>query len=269
MGERVVILGDAMIDEYVHVAVERISPEAPVPVMRELGRERRPGGAANVRMNFLALGVEAELIETDGRPRPKKTRFITKRGQQVARLDLEDCRPISKGLEGKLEMEISEMVADAFVISDYCKGVVTPTLAQCVIRRARELKVPCIVDSKHPDWHQFRGATVITPNHTEMTNAVNVDSNITYILETCGEYGANLHFESGEIKPIEAYRTQKVADVTGAGDTVLAAVTMKLLGTNASSYYMVEAAKYAMKAAAIAVSKQGTATVTREEIDNA
>ncbi len=181
-----------MLDVYTLGSVERISPEAPVPVLRVSSENRRPGGAGNAVLNLLSLGMEvralgrvgndeaghqflegmaAENVETQGifqdpaTQTPQKNRMIAS-GQQIVRIDHETFTPLSKELEEKVVKALPSLLkdVDAVAISDYAKGFLTPSLLREIIRLAREKKIPLIVDPKGRDFTRYRGATLLKPN---------------------------------------------------------------------------------------------------------
>ena len=191
-GQRVLVVGDVMLDEYWWGSVRRISPEAPVPVVELQKQSYVPGGAANTAANvaglaakvFLAgivgrdeagrqlrdtlagqgIGLEGLLV-AEGRPTTTKTRILA-HSQQVVRVDREDRSPFSAALEEQLLRFIDEQLprVDACILSDYAKGLVTPALARRVIQRGAERGKPVIVDPKGPVPARYRGATLVKPN---------------------------------------------------------------------------------------------------------
>ncbi|MEP6915800.1 MAG: PfkB family carbohydrate kinase, partial [Acidobacteriota bacterium] len=195
-GRTVLIIGDVMLDHFVIGQVDRISPEAPVPVVRFAREEYRLGGAANVAHNVAALGgrvemigivgddAEAErlgadlgrlgigrsgLVQDAGRCTTRKLRVVTTRNLQVARIDYEDDREVSGTLEAAMIDRIRRLTpsADAILLSDYLKGAVSQAVAAAAIAQARARGIPLLVDPKVPHIDYYRGATVITPNHHE------------------------------------------------------------------------------------------------------
>ena len=198
---RILVLGDLMMDHYVHGDAERISPEAPIQVLRVAQEEERLGGAGAVANNLVALGARVDLVGAVGRdasgeallsllkdigvgiggirrlsrrPTTIKTRFVGRAQhripQQVLRVDREDARPVDDRTEAALAkaVEVRLARADVLVVSDYAKGVVTPRLCQMAIRAARRRKRPVLVDPiRGNDYSQYRGATVLTPNRME------------------------------------------------------------------------------------------------------
>jgi D-beta-D-heptose 7-phosphate kinase/D-beta-D-heptose 1-phosphate adenosyltransferase len=197
---RVVVLGDAMLDIYLEGDAERISPEAPVPVVTVHGRRHALGGAANVAANVAAIGGEARLVAVIGddargdslrgelaahhlqdrhlviapaRPTTSKTRVMA-RGQQVVRIDEEVDEPIAERTEQLLTAELEEAMADAdaVLIEDYNKGALTPSVIECAMRLARGRGVPVVVDPKFKNFFAYRGASVFKPNRRELEQAM-------------------------------------------------------------------------------------------------
>lgn len=278
-----------MVDLYVEVAVDRISPEAPVPVMRTIAQRTRPGGAANVAENVLALGCDVELIGVTGvnssitgeyvvpdpeRPTTTKTRFVAPNGQQIARLDEESTSPVSVEIEALLCANISAVMknADCLVISDYAKGVCTWNVVHWAITCAHEKELPIVVDPKRDNWEIYEGATVITPNEKEWNSHLrneNDCSSFPHTIVTLGERGMDLHSETpvnrSESLKITHFQSkaETVFDVTGAGDTVVAVIAVGL----ALGLPIEECCCRASVAASLVVGKRGTATVSAEEIE--
>jgi len=203
--QRVLILGDVMLDEYVWGDVRRISPEAPVPVVEVRRRTSRPGGAANVaanvaglggsvcligltgadpeggrlRLELEALGIPGDVLIADpSRPTTTKTRIMAHQ-QQVARLDAEVREPASAELESAVLGCFEEQLGRSgiCILSDYQKGTITGRIAQGAIERARAAGVPVVVDPKSRDFSLYRGSTVVTPNLAEAERAANRDLN--------------------------------------------------------------------------------------------
>lgn len=326
-GRRIAVIGDVMLDHFVVGHVDRISPEAPVPVVRFARDEFRLGGAANVAHNVAALGGQAHLIglvgddseaerlrgelgavglETSGlvtdatRPTTRKVRVVTIRNQQVARIDYETDREVTGHALDLLLAQIASAarVSDALVLSDYRKGVVTPAVVDAVAEAARAAGIPLLVDPKVPQADRYRGATLITPNHHEaelMTQVPirNVDDarraarvlrerTGASVLITWGEHGmfvfdAAAHdgapagaSESAQAEaPIEdealPASAREVADVTGAGDTVIAVLALGL----AAGGTLGESARLANLAAGLVVARFGPAALTAVELTDA
>jgi rfaE bifunctional protein kinase chain/domain len=305
-GRTILIIGDLMLDHFVIGRVERISPEAPVPVVCFDHEEYRLGGAANVAHNAASLGGHVEVIGVVGtdpaadtlradlsrlaigasglvtdpaRCTTRKLRVVTTRNQQVARVDYEQDGEVDGEVEAALIARIERLAesADAILISDYVKGVISRRVASAAIVAAVKRGVPLLVDPKVPHIDYYAGATVITPNHHEAeavthmrirTSADAVAAAARFrerarcdsVLITRGEHGMTLLGPHGDAQlPAEA---REVSDVTGAGDTVIATMTLAL----AAGASLVEAAKLANRAAGIVVGKFGPATVTVSEL---
>lgn len=282
---RVLIIGDVMLDEYCHVKVERISPEAPVPIALVRAFDYRPGGAANVAANIEALGGKPTVISVVGeekafhqvlyndrwnlryvtdetRRTTIKTRIVSTDGQQLLRVDVEDQSYISKDIEHAVCEQIMEAIelCDVVVLSDYAKGVLTDKVIVLAIRMARARNIPVIVDPKRVDLFDYDGATIITPNEMEFKRSGGTPDG-SAILVTLGERGMELREPSGNVARIEA-DTQEVVDVTGAGDTVVAVLAMLI-----KKHSLHQAAFVANKAAGIVVRKRGTSVVRPSELE--
>lgn len=301
-GCRVLVVGDVMLDEYMRGDVSRISPEAPVPVLEVRAREHRLGGAANAAANIQVLGgattvigvvgdddtaqalrerlahqdVKSALVVDATRPTSKKTRLVAQQ-QQIVRVDHETRTPVAGGVADALRRAIDEGVrgAQACVLSDYAKGVITPDIARHTIAAARAAGVPVIVDPKQRDFAVYRGATVITPNLNELDAAAGVDGHDVdravqrllpivegaALLVTRSADGMSLFRAGQEPFHVRAF-AREVFDVTGAGDTVVATIALALAGR----IPMETAIELASVAAAVAVSKRGTSTVSPAEL---
>jgi rfaE bifunctional protein kinase chain/domain len=306
-GKCVLIVGDVMLDEYIWGYVTRISPEAPVPIVRVSHRTYRPGGAANVAANVAALAgvpllcgvvgndtfssllpgaldsVKAQvgdgLLCSPERATTVKTRVVGQ-NQQMLRYDVETDAPLSPQLEGEILAWCENKMprADACVLSDYAKGVVSRDVAQGVIALARRRHLPIVVDPKGRDYGKYRGATIITPNLHEALAAVGhttpaaIDlSSIadqlraaasgTDILITQGADGMTLFQIDRSPLHIPA-KARRIYDVSGAGDTVTAVLALGL----AAGVEIEQASRLANLAAGIVVSKFGTATVSLNEL---
>ncbi len=272
----ILVIGDAMIDEYVFVEITRISPEAPIPIMKRLSSEERPGGALNVCANIISLGEESLFLGCDAnlisptqwmvrdptRVTTWKTRFIAHGGQQVARLDEESTHDLSDETEFQLIglfREAMRLLPSVVVISDYAKGVCTTRVCQEVISVCLSAGIPVIVDPKRADWTRYCDATIITPNEREFVSAPMAANWSGDILVTLGERGVQLrrHGKTHEY-PSEA---RQVFDVTGAGDTLVAGLAVAM----SSGQWLIDAVKFANRCAGIAVGQRGTATVTMRD----
>ena len=302
----VVVLGDVMLDEFVWGDVTRISPEAPVPVVDVRRESIHLGGAANVLANLVALGARGtvvgvvgnddagrrlrkgmqdlgtrageNLIVDEKRPSTIKTRIIA-HSQLVVRADRESRTPVDTNLEDKIVSNLKDALheADAFVVSDYDKGVVTPRILREILPLAYE-RVPVLIDPKLRNFNSYRPATLITPNHHEAlrmsdsedhsddgshhaASVIREKLGCDAVLITRGDRGMMLLGTDGQPVYVKT-AAREVYDVTGAGDTVIAALAAALAsGTN-----MIEAATLANHAAGIVVGKVGTATATAGEL---
>ena len=300
----IVVLGDVMLDEFVWGDVTRISPEAPVPVVDVRRESVHLGGAANVLANLVALGARGtvvgvvgndgagkrlrnglrelgtddNLIVDDVRPSTIKTRIIA-HSQLVVRADRESRTPVSSQIEEQIVGRLKDAVqdADAFVVSDYDKGVVTPRILGEILPFAYE-RVPVLIDPKLRNFNFYRPATLVTPNHHEalrMSDSEDHSDDGSHhaasmirkklgcdaVLITRGDRGMMLLEADGEPVYVNT-AAREVYDVTGAGDTVIAA----LAGALAAGTNMIEAASLANHAAGIVVGKVGTATATADEL---
>lgn len=302
-GCRVVVVGDVMLDEYLRGDVSRISPEAPVPVLEVRSHDWTLGGAANAAANLQALGgaaalvgvvglddtaaimgsqlaqrgIENRTVSDESRPTSKKTRLVAQQ-QQIVRIDREVRHPIAGAVADAVKRAIDEAVADAqaLVLSDYGKGVVTPEIAQHAIGAARGAGIPSIVDPKQRSFAAYRGATVITPNLHELEAAApgphpydvaRAAGSLmpalegTSLLVTRSADGMTLF--RADRPPVHVPAIAKeVFDVTGAGDTVVAALALAL----GARVPFEQAIELASVAAAISVSKRGTSTVSPAEL---
>ena len=296
---RVLVVGDVMLDRYWFGDVERISPEAPVPVVRIARTEERPGGAANVARNAKALGARTALLSVVGDdeagaaierlvaddgitaslyhdpslPTTVKLRVIA-RQQQLLRIDFE-TRPSQEVLSAKLK-EFGERLrgTDVVVLSDYGKGGLAHITT--MIGQARAAGRRVLVDPKGDDWARYRGATLVTPNRSEFRDvagrwrdeaeltakaeAVRRDLDLEALLVTRSEEGMSLYTAEGALTiPAQA---REVYDVSGAGDTVIATMAA-LIAAGAS---LADAVCIANEAAGVVVGKLGTAVVHPSEL---
>lgn len=295
----VLVVGDVMLDRYWFGEVSRISPEAPVPVVHVNRTEERPGGAANVARNVTALGGKATLLSVVGDDEAGralstllerdgvKTQFhvdaelnttvklrVIGRQQQLVRIDFE-TPPSREVLEGKLG-EFGSLVdaADAVILSDYGKGGLTHVAK--MIATAKSHGKPILVDPKGDDYSKYQGATLITPNRSEFREVAGrwkSDAELEQkaemwrkqlaldaLMVTRSEEGMSLFTAEGARH--EPTRAQEVFDVSGAGDTVIATLGLMM----AAGATLIEAMHAANMAAGVVVGKQGTATVSREEL---
>jgi D-beta-D-heptose 7-phosphate kinase / D-beta-D-heptose 1-phosphate adenosyltransferase len=305
-GARVLVLGDVMLDRFVYGSVERISPEAPIPVVNVERVLDMPGGAANVARNIAAMGahaiilgvvgddawagdlrvqlassatIDAHLIVDSSRPTSVKTRYVAD-GQQVMRADRESRNPLPANIAERLLDEFSAALAgaDAVVLSDYAKGVLSDPVTRAAIDIARRAGKIVIVDPKSKNFARYQGATVLTPNQVELQQACGqeclgdeqVVKGAYRILEqgicdtmvvTRGKDGMSIVQAGGKAVHLPTAKRQ-VFDVSGAGDTVVAVISLGL----AVGAAVVDAAALANIAAGIVVGKRGTATVTAGEM---
>ena len=302
---RILCVGDLMLDRFIKGAVTRISPEAPIPVLAVQSETVMVGGVGNVVRNLAAMGVATELVavvgddaagrelrsllddeqlarpqlvETPGRQTTIKTRFSAS-GQQLLRADQETSESLDAQTGAALlEQALPALqVCAALVLSDYGKGVLGDDVLAPLIAEARRLGRPIVVDPKGFDYSRYRGATLLTPNRTELAQASGMATNgdaavidagrriiencgVSAVLATRSEQGMTL-VEATEARHLPA-RAKEVFDVSGAGDTVAAAMAAGL-AVGASREL---AARFANTAAGIAVGKAGTAVVHVSEI---
>ncbi len=300
-GRKVLILGDLMLDRYWWGRVERISPEAPVPVVRKQRSTIAPGGAANVAANIAALGGNPLLIGLVGadsagqefrtallerglsvdhlmldpdRATTVKTRIIA-HNQHVVRVDEENTQPVGSALLQQLVGRVNSLLpsCDVVVLSDYAKGFLVPELLQQVIQSACRKNRRTVVDPKGGDYSRYDGAYVLTPNRMEAMIAVGLPAThkessaaaarllealrVEAVLVTEGDEGMTLYGRSQAPRHVPAL-ARTVYDVTGAGDTVVATLSLAL----AAGASLWTAAQLANVAAGLAVEQIGTTAVT-------
>ena len=299
---KILVAGDAMLDENLFGDIERISPEAPVPVVLTHTKEQRPGGAANVAMGIVALGAQARLcavvgddaraeilaeilsnagvecnfIKAANTPTVHKVRVLS-RNQQLIRLDSEQALV---GYEDAFEVSFARSLdnVDAVVLSDYGKGTLNRVEPLVALARARS--IPVLVDPKGVDFHRYRGASMLTPNQSEFEavvgawsdeigflaagEALRAQLDLDALLVTRGEKGMVL-FSSDEQTLALPAETREVFDVTGAGDTVISLMSAGL----GSGWSGEDSAALANLGAGIVVRKIGAATVSPSELDRA
>jgi D-beta-D-heptose 7-phosphate kinase/D-beta-D-heptose 1-phosphate adenosyltransferase len=307
-GKTVLCIGDIMRDEFVYGEVSRISPEAPAPVIAVQRSESNVGGAGNVARNIATLGarcifvglvgdddagralqsalaeearIEPVLIVDSSRPTTRKVRFVSEHfSTHMLRADWEHAKPAAPEIEQRLIDAVTPLLAraDIVLLSDYAKGVLTRRVIRTVIDAARARGVRVIVDPKSLHFELYRGATLLTPNRKEFSEATRSRAETTAeiaasaqevlhlaecdaLLVTQSERGMTLVPRNGEAIHVPAHQV-KVRDVSGAGDTV-AAVIAVLLASGADWEVALRAAN---AGAAVAVGKQGTATVTLDEL---
>ena len=308
---RVLVVGDVMVDRYLSGRVERISPEAPVPVVRMQEQEDRLGGAANVALNLVALGVQAGIagavgVDEDARalgallrshgiadgllladPRrvtTVKTRIISQ-SQQLLRIDRENTEDLEPGSEEALLERIADSVRtvgyDLILLQDYNKGVLTASVIAGIMDIAREWNIPTAVDPKHGNFWAYRGADLFKPNLREIQQQVDFTIEPSQasldraaeaivsklgcrrVMITLSEHGIYAAEDgAGHIYPTNARR---IADVSGAGDTVISVAACAL----AAGMPLNEVARLANLAGAQVIGRSGVVAVNLEELRQA
>lgn len=299
---KILVIGDVMLDRYWWGSVNRISPEAPVPIVQLENMSIVAGGAANVAANLAGLGATPFLFGIRGNdeegkllagvlnetgipnqfvhtiPERKttiKTRIVA-HGQHVVRIDQETTEPITNADADEILSRLAEVLPamDAVIISDYAKGLLTEYVLAGLIGKARDLDKLVVVDPKGRDFSKYAGASIITPNKREAADACALDHEATNIvadagamlmgnlnlkgmLITEGEHGMTVFEHSREPQHLEP-RAREVYDVTGAGDTVIAAFTAAAAAGNS----FCDAAHLASVAAGIVVGQIGTTHIT-------
>jgi D-beta-D-heptose 7-phosphate kinase/D-beta-D-heptose 1-phosphate adenosyltransferase len=306
VNRRLVVLGDLMLDEFIWGEVRRISPEAPVPVVEVKRETWNLGGAGNVVSNLIDLGARAVPIgiigddwagerlrqrfaerkaETSGlicdalRPTTLKTRIVA-HSQQMVRADREERSPIKSEIEDLIIAAFNAALdeAEAVIISDYDKGLLTPRVLRSTLDAARSRRKSVCLDPKIRNFTHYRSVNIITPNQLEAERATGIEIgdeeslalaarriremlDCQTVLVTRGEQGLALLGADDKLTHIPT-TAREVYDVTGAGDTVIATLALAL----AAGAQINEAAVIANHAAGVVVGKVGTATVTSEEL---
>ena len=302
----VLIVGDVMLDQFIVGRVDRISPEAPVPIVCFDHESHRVGGAANVAHNVRALGGAVQLagvvggdhegrlvrqqlvelgighealLEQPDRRTTKKVRVVTTRNLQVARIDYEQDDEIATGISEALGSVVEQRLVDAgvVVISDYMKGTITRRLMERIVAASTRRNVAVLVDPKIPHLDYYAGASIVTPNHYEAETAthrrIRTDEDAHgaarafrdqakcgAVVLTRGESG--MCVVGGNEEGVLVATARDVADVTGAGDTVIGTLALAV----ASGATLLEAAVLANAAAGVTVGKFGPATLTQAEL---
>jgi D-beta-D-heptose 7-phosphate kinase/D-beta-D-heptose 1-phosphate adenosyltransferase len=303
---RVLVVGDVILDRYVVGGVSRLSPEAPIPVLRPATRRATLGGAANVALNIATLGghailvgvtgdddagsaiktllaesdgIEAALVVDPGRPTTAKTRFMAG-SHQLLRLDEETSGALDAATAAVVLARIEQALphADIIVLSDYAKGVLCDAVLAGTLALAARFGRTVIADPKRADFSAYRGATILTPNEHEVRSATRIEADHDAEADRAGR--SALEATEGEAVLVTRSargitlvrrdrpalhlptRAREVADVSGAGDTLVAALAVAI-GAGAT---LPDAARLANVTAGISVGKQGTATVTRQEL---
>ncbi len=306
---KIAAVGDLMLDRYVYGAVERISPEAPIPVMSRSRETAMPGGAGNVARGLAALGARVELAAVTGedvaadelveliraetgleadlvidpvRQTTVKTRFVAG-GQQLLRLDAESPHPLEGAAEARLVAAAQTAIsgAAAVLISDYAKGAMTPAVIAACLAAAKAERAPVIVDPKGRSFAPYGAADLIKPNARELAlvtgHPVETDEEVETalkvaldgceakaILVTRAGAGMSLALRGQPVRHFKA-RSRQVFDVSGAGDTTLAALGAALAG----GAHIDEAIQFAILASGVVVGKVGTAAVSPAELIDA
>jgi D-beta-D-heptose 7-phosphate kinase / D-beta-D-heptose 1-phosphate adenosyltransferase len=305
-GKRVLCVGDVMLDRFVYGVVNRISPEAPVPVLRQTRAASMPGGAANVARNMASLGLEAVIIGVVGRddageelvgllanspginarliplqhrPTSLKTRLIAG-GQQLLRLDAEEIGPPDAAAEAAVIAAIKDFApsASAILISDYAKGLMTDAVIAAILKAAASEAIPVIADPKGQDFARYGAVDILKPNAGELAAAFTLPTGTTgeieqaltaallrlpaqSIIVTRAAQGMSFINSKGEVGHVSG-KAREVFDVSGAGDTSLAALAAGVV----AGASLQEAVDLAILASGIAVGKSGTATVSGQEL---
>ncbi len=303
---KVLVIGDVMMDEYIWGDVSRISPEAPVPVVKVIKETFIPGGAANVVRNINSLGGKVYLVGTIGndslgkrlkktlaksgvstqgliidrsRPTTRKTRIIA-HSQQVVRIDKERTDSLALRIKRRLLNTFHRFIkrVDIIVVSDYGKGIITPSALKKIFSLAEKHKKRVVIDPKVGHFKDYRGATILTPNKNEARAALggvlaegeNIHSigkkllrelGLEALLITRGAEGMSLFEREKKVIDIPTV-AQEVYDVTGAGDTVTAVLALGL----AAGADFLSSARIANFAAGIVVKEVGAATVSKKEL---
>jgi D-beta-D-heptose 7-phosphate kinase/D-beta-D-heptose 1-phosphate adenosyltransferase len=301
-----VVLGDLMLDSYIHGSVNRISPEAPVPVLRFVGQDETAGGAANVAFNLRALGADpvligivglddtadrlatlmtsrgitTELVASPDRPTTIKTRVLATRRQQMLRIDREVSKPIPEEVEIRLLERVASALdaAQAIIVSDYAKGCLTDRVLAGVIGMARARGLPVLVDPKRRDFAPYSGATFIKPNLAELAESTGMDCSTDEGVAEAARYlvsrtGASILLTRSE-------RGMSLYSVDGREEVALPPAAREVFDVSGAGDTVIatfalalvgaatrhQAMRLANVAAGIVVSKAGTATVSREEL---
>ena len=308
-GKRILVVGDVMVDAYIFGKVNRISPEAPVPVVSLENEEQRIGGAGNVALNLVALGANpivcsvigndsqgekllqifsekgiscSGIITSDNRKTTVKTRVISSK-QQLLRIDSETTSPINETELESIFNKIKALVEsgiDGIIFEDYNKGVLTHALIQSIIQLAEEHTIPTTVDPKRENFLSYKGVTLFKPNLKELKEGLNLTFDFknerlafeeaVNLLEqklknklsfiTLSEFGVFIKNES-EKHYINAH-LRNIADVSGAGDTVIAVATLCLIAGASTQ----EIAEISNVAGGLVCEKSGVVSISKEEL---
>lgn len=304
-GKWALVVGDVMLDKYIFGEINRISPEAPVPVVKKKSESFRMGGAANVAANLIGLGIKTVLSGVVGNDQngevlkkllkkdnidqqglikstqstTTKTRIIAGH-QQIVRIDDEDNNISLSANQIKKIIDLINKKPSIIILSDYAKGFLTENLTQKIIKQAKKINIPILVDPKGNDVKKYSGASILTPNKKEallLSNLIEPDEdllekqlkriclkfNIENIAMTQGDQGIKL-VSSKKIDVIPATKLKKVFDVSGAGDTVIATLAAGLIG-KLTTHKSLELANIA---AGIVIGKVGTVAIESHQIIN-
>lgn len=303
---KILVIGDLMVDHYLYGNCNRISPEAPVPVVEVVSESYTLGGAGNVIKNLCSLGCKPKVISVSGndenssvllgqlsdlgvdasgvfkddaRCTTVKTRVLAA-NHQLIRLDREIAHSLDADMQAKLLKHLKKAIPDAdlVLVSDYDKGLLTPAFLKEIFNICRNANVMSIVDPKGMDFSRYRGVNIIKPNKKEASQATGVKikdraslqgacekikeiTGCDDVIITMSEEG--MAFYTGNELSVIPTKAIDVVDITGAGDTVLASLGMAIASGNS----LHDACDFANHAAAVVVSKVGSATATIEEID--
>ncbi len=306
-GRRLLVVGDVMLDRYVVGRVERLNPEAPVPILHAKTEHRASGGAGNTAKNAACLGADATLIGVIGRDRTgdelaaaivdegarpvlvrdssrptiEKKRFLVG-AQQMLRVDYEETHDLSPEVEQEIVSAVKQAAAsvDAIIVSDYAKGLLTPTVANAITTASAVNKLPVMADVKPSHISRFRGVTYISPNRKEAHEYLGLNQHLqggcsreelalrladafqTNVFLTLSEDGMYVHTaETAGLHVPQIHRVE-VADTSGCGDTAAVAIVLaKLAGATD-----VEAAQIGNAAGAVIAGKIGAVALTPEEL---
>ena len=302
--KRLLVVGDVILDKYIWGEVQRISPEAPVPIVRTTHESNQPGGAANVALNITKLGgqsvlvgftggdegealltqalrangISSHFVISSGFPTITKLRILGGR-QQMLRLDTERLGARAREDYARLIELVFEQLPQchAVVLSDYAKGTLTPEVCQAIIQHARKLDVPVLVDPKAADFSRYRGATTICPNLGELSVATGLGTSdqktvldaaeamvaplgLEFLTATLSEKGIALVRPGRTI--VDSAQARQVFDVSGAGDTVIAVLSLCV----ASNLQLESSIQLANIAAGVVVGKIGTVPVEKHQL---
>jgi D-beta-D-heptose 7-phosphate kinase / D-beta-D-heptose 1-phosphate adenosyltransferase len=305
--QHALVIGDVMLDRYLIGEVSRISPEAPVPVVLLKQQNERAGGAANVAANLSLLGIETHILGCIGedlegkslvqlmqaskiqtqaiitsshRPTIAKTRILGGH-QQMMRLDQENSGVFNPEETNQILSAFQQAVANApaiVVLSDYAKGLLSPTICQTIIQACQQANIPVLVDPKGVDYSKYQGATALTPNKKETAEACHTNVNDAALIEKAQQLKTSLGLEFLAVTRSEEGITlldasthhlqaaaQQVFDVSGAGDTVIATLAAGLM----HRLTPLDSLELANTAAGVVVGKVGTVPITKMDLIHA